>query len=202
MTDHLEPDFTLGDEDPDDGDPVAIVATRESLPIKVGEVADERTPDGMVCMATYLGDRMIARSVVPPEAFQSVMDRGLFNAAVQLGLAAVEKEPGIQGRLFALVPAEDLEDPEPEHSETDETEPWKASVPSFEDRMEEAAAEEELPEDAMVPLLLGHIVRFKKDRKHPDSLASEAADILQAVVSEERPLTNVVDRLLEDLLDE
>lgn len=198
MNDELNPEFEEDDgEDLDEnGDPVAIVATKETLPIRVAQVEDDRTPEGMVCMATFLGDRMIARSVVPPEAFQSVIDRDLFRTAVQLGLAAVEKEPGIQGRLFALVPAQELEDLDRNEPEVDD-EPWKASVPSFEEPVES-----DLPEDAMVPLLLGHIVRFTKDRKHPENLASEAADILQAVVTEERPLTNVVDRLLEDLLDD
>ena len=58
---------------------------------------------------------------------------------------------------------------------------------------------EELDDDAVVPLLLGHVVRFGRDRKHPDSLAEEAADVLRAILSEDRPLTNIVDKIIEDL---
>ena len=53
--------------------------------------------------------------------------------------------------------------------------------------------------EEVVPLLLGHIVRFSRDRRHPDDLAAEAADVLRAVLSDDRPLTNVIDKILEDL---
>ena len=68
-------------------------------------------------------------------------------------------------------------------------------MPSFEDR-----THEEIPENAVVPLLLGHIVRFQRDRKHPDDLAMEAGDVLQTIVAKESATTEVVDKLLEDLL--
>jgi len=74
-------------------------------------------------------------------------------------------------------------------------EPWAASVPRFEDSDSETEQEQE----TVVPLLLGHIVRFARDRRHPEDLASEAADILRAILSNERPLSEVVDKILEDL---
>ena len=64
---------------------------------------------------------------------------------------------------------------------------------------DEADEDEEMDGEAIVPLLLGHVVRFGRDRKHPDSLAEEAADVLRAILSEDRPLTNIVDKIIEEL---
>ena len=175
-----------GDDRPER--PVAFVSTQQSVPLQVDQVPDDRTPDGMICMGTFFQERLIARSIVPPEALGELEAQGIFASPVRLGLAAVEQDPGLQCRLFALLPASQFEEEESE-------EPWAASVPRFEDVLQGADEEQ----DAIVPLLLGHIVRFRKDRKHPDDLAAEAADVLRAVLSEDRPLTDVVDKILEDL---
>lgn len=169
---------------------MVLVATRDLVPLQVSAIDDDRTPEGMACMGSFVHDRLIARSVVPPEALAELDERQVFASPVRLALAAVEDDPGLQCRLFALLPATRFEDAEPE-------EPWAASVPRFED----GEAEGTTDPDAIVPVLLGHIVRFQRDRKHPEDLAEEAADILRAVLADERPLTNVVDKLLEDLLD-
>lgn len=184
-------EFFPPDEDRPSQD-VALVSTQQEVVIGVKEVSDDRTPEGMTCMASYLNERLIARSVVHPEFLDELLSRDVFAEPVRLALAAVEGDPGLQCRLFALLPAQQFqEEEEPE-------EPWAASVPKFEAEPEE----EEVPEDAVVPLLLGHILRFTKDRKHPDDLASEAADVLQAVVSSSAHLGNVVDKVLEDLLED
>lgn len=170
--------------------PIAFVSTQQTIPLRVAEVDDHRTPDGMRCMGTYFKGRLIARSVVPPEALGELESHEVFASPVRLGLAAVEQSPGLQCRLFALLPASHFEEDEPR-------EPWLDSVPRFEDTVPETDDDEE--EEIIIPILLGHIVRFKQDRKHPEDLASEAADVLRAILSEERPLKNVVDKLLEDL---
>ncbi len=172
---------------------VAFVATQDPVSVHVAEIADSRTPEGMICMGTFLKSdkKPIARSAVPPDMLSDIEARDAFADPVRLALAAVEEEPGLQCRLFALLPAEYFQEPESEEPE----EPWAASVPRFEDR-----ERQELPKNAVVPLLLGHIVRFKRDRKHPDNLAMEAGDVLQTILSKESPTTEVVDKLLEDLL--
>jgi len=179
---------------------VAFVSTQQTVVLQIGEIADDRTPEDMVCMGVFFHDRLIARSIVPPEAFEQLEAQDVFAEPVRLGLAAVEEDPGLQCRLFALLPASRFQEPEGGY-EPDE--PWAASVPSFEDVLqadnEGEDDEEPLDDDAIVPLLLGHVVRFGRDRKHPDSLAEEAADVLRAILSEDRPLTNIVDKLLEDL---
>ena len=173
--------------------PVAFVSTQQSIQLNVNEVQDDRTPEGMVCMGTFFRRRLIARSIVAPEALAELQSQQVFSGPVRLGLAAVEQSPGLQCRLYALLPASQFKEKEEEPEE-----PWMASVPRFED---ESYGKETKPEDEeeVVPLLLGHIVRFSRDRRHPDDLAAEAADVLRAVLSDDRPLTNVIDKILEDL---
>ena len=179
---------------------VAFVSTQQTVDLHIDEIDDDRTPDDMVCMGVFFQDRLIARSIVPPEALQQLEAQDVFADPVRLGLAAVEEDPGLQCRLFALLPAERFQEPA---QESEPEEPWAASVPRFEDVLQSAADEgdedEELEGEAIVPVLLGHVVRFGRDRKHPDSLAEEAADVLRAILSDDRPLTNIVDKILEDL---
>lgn len=171
--------------------PVAFVSTQQSIQLQVDEVDDDRTPEGMVCMGTFFRKRLIARSIVPPEALSELENQDVFHSPVRLGLAAVEQDPGLQCRLYALLPASQFQE------EEEAEEPWMASVPRFEDSYHESGGDPE--EEEIVPLLLGHIVRFSRDRRHPEDLAAEAADVLRAILSEERPLTNVIDKILEDL---
>jgi hypothetical protein len=188
----LEDPFQPEDEEKPET-PVAFVSTQEPVTLRVAEVDDDRMPEGMICMGTFFDDRLIARSAVTPEALTELVDRSVFEAPVRLALAAVEEEPGLQCRLFALLPVTQLQ-------ETDEEpdEPWAESVPRYEDVLDD----DEEEDDALASILLGHIVRFQKDRKHPSDLAAEAADILRTILTNEQPLTNVVDKLLDDLLDD
>ncbi len=186
-----EPEFDESDEESSQKQ-VAFVATQDPVSLRVSEIPYWRTPDVMFCMGTFLKDQAqpIARSAVPDDMLSDLEASGAFGHPVRLALAAVEEQPGLQCRLFALLPAEHFRE-----TESEPKEPWAASVPSFEDR-----THEEIPENAVVPLLLGHIVRFQRDRKHPDDLAMEAGDVLQTIVAKESATTEVVDKLLEDLL--
>lgn len=168
----------------------AFVLTEQPVPLEITPLEDDRTPEGMVCLGTRIRGRLVARCVVPPVAAEFVLERGLFEQPVPLALAAETADPGLQCRLFAVVllNPEDFVEPEEDGSE-----PWSASVPSWEGE----AAEPAEPRQAAV--LLGHIVRFQRDRKHPDNLALEAADILTTIV--QGRVLDVVDKVLEDLLD-
>lgn len=182
----------------DQPSPVALVVTDQPVAIRVEPLEDERTPEGMRCLGTWTGDRLVARCVVDPEAAAFLEEAGLFDDPVRLALAAQRAAPGLQCRLFALVelPAELLEDQEEEDEEAPE--PWAASVPSSAfDRITPSDAEQPSgPRQAAV--LLGHIVRFDRDRRHPEHLALEAADVLSSIVSGK--VGEVVDKVLEDLL--
>lgn len=172
--------------------PLALVLTDGPVSIQVRPMEDERTPEGLVCLGTWFEGRLIGRCVVPPEVAAFLKDQALLDAPVPLALAAREEPPGLQCRLFAVI---DL--PREAGEEGDEAEPWADSVPSssYEQVIRAGEAEGDARQAAV---LLGHIVRFAKDRKHPGDLPMEAADVLATLVAGRA--TEVVDRVLEDLL--
>jgi hypothetical protein len=171
--------------------PAAIAATAEPVQLKVGLIEDERVPAEMVCMGTYRNGRLVARSVLSPEAWAQIQEHGFFDQPLQVVLVARVAPPGLQCQLFAMVPLPE-EDPE------EAAEPWAASVPSssYEASLDEESAESEDPRVAPVPL--GNIVRYQRDRVHPDSLPLETADVLKKII--EGDAAEVVDRALADLL--
>jgi len=185
---------------PEDGEaptPAAIAATEHPVQITVGLVDDDRIPDGMVCMGSYRNGRLIARSVLPPEAWGQIHEFGIFDDPVQIVLVARAAPPGLQCQLYAMVPLPDEEDDESE-------EPWSASVPgaSYESAVEadqdDDAEGEGGDELSVAPIPLGNIVRYEHDRVHPESLPLEAVDVLRRIIDGET--SEVVDRALADLL--
>lgn len=184
----------MSDEGPEGR--VALVVTDRPVPISVAPLEDERTPEGMVCLGTSLRGQLVARCVVPPEAAAFLAGRAFFAEPVRLALAAEEADPGLQCRLFALV----LLSADALTEEEEAPEPWAESVPSS--GYEEAVRDSEdgpagTPRQAAI--LLGHVVRFDRDRRHPGSLPLEAADVLATIVSGQ--VSEVVDKIIEDLLE-
>ncbi|HEU4681857.1 MAG TPA: hypothetical protein VFS51_08930 [Gemmatimonadales bacterium] len=171
--------------------PAAIAATEEPVELKVGLIEDDRVPAGMVCMGTYRNGRLVARSVLAPEAWAQIQEHHFFDQPLQVVLVARVAPPGLQCQLFAMVP---IPEEEPDEAE----EPWAASVPSssYEALVESDGAGSEDPQVAPIPL--GNIVRYARDRVHPDSLPLETADILRRII--EGGASEVVDRALVDLL--
>jgi hypothetical protein len=171
--------------------PAAIAATAEPVQLEVGLIEDDRVPAEMVCMGTYRNGRLVARSVMSPEAWDQIQAHGFFNEPLQVVLVARLAPPGLQCQLFAMVPLPEEMGDEPE-------EPWSASVPSssYEASVAEEPDQSEDPEVAPVPL--GNIVRYQRDRVHPESLPLETADILKKIIEGET--AEVVDRALADLL--
>ena len=190
------------DQTPDETPPppFVMVTTSAAVDITVREVLDERTPDDAVCLGTFYEGRLIARCIVPPDALAAVDDHALFVDPVYLGLLGFEEPPGLQCRLLAFVDKTLLPPDEDEEEEAEE--PWRASVPrpNFETAGDGGQALEMGEPEGTVPILLGHIVRLSKDRKHPDDLADEAMDVLATILT--GSVSEVVDRVLEDLLGE
>jgi hypothetical protein len=198
-------DLGLPSSEGGEGRPSVLVATSTPVQVRVEPVADERTPEGSVCLGTYIGDRLVGRRVAPTEALDELREFHLFDQPVHLGLVAFEESPGLQCRLLALLPADRFPVVEEgEEEEEDESEPWRASVPApaFEAERERDSGEEgeppSLEDGAAVPVYLGNIVRLSRDRKHPEDLAAEASDVLMTVLT--GAVSEVVDRVLEDLL--
>jgi hypothetical protein len=182
-------DPSLPSEDDAAPVPAAIAATDEPIQLTVGLVEDERVPPDMVCMGTYRNQRLVARSVITPEAWEQIVRHRFFDEPLQVVLVARVAPPGLQCQLFAMVPLPEQETEEPD-------EPWAASVPSSSYEASIAAEEETEPQVAPVPL--GNIVRYERDRVHPESLPLETADVLRKIV--EGNATEVVDRALAELL--
>lgn len=184
--------------------PAVFVTTREPIALVVSRLDDPRAPESSA-LAAYIDGRMVARSAMPPEAIERLVDLKLFEGPVPLGLFAYEEAPGLQCRLFALVPRAALE------ADAHASEPWKASVPSYEamrdaeddmdDDMDEDDDEDGDDEESPYEtILLGHIVRFAKDRKYPDNLAEEAVDILTRIIHGAEPLEDADRKAIDDLL--
>lgn len=178
--------------------PGAVLATTdEPVPLEVREIPDDRVPDGMRCLGTFLDGQLVARCAVPPGAAEYFDRHGLFGAPRQLVLAAREEEPGLRCELYAIVPMPSAPMADGEGDDA-EAEPWAASVPGSGYEAAVASAEAEDEEPTMAAVLLGQIIRFRKDRKHPESLPLETVDVLARIVSGR--VVEVVDRVLDDLL--
>lgn len=191
-------DFEFPDDDElPDGEAArqaVFVTTREPVPITINRLDDARAPESSA-LAAYIDGRMVARSAMPREAIQRLIDLNLFEKPVPLGLFAFEEDPGMQCRLFALIPRSSME------SEAHSDEPWKASVPSYEAPAGDSDdEEEEVAGSPYETILLGHIVRFSRDRRHPDSLAEEAIDILQQIIHGQESLEDADRKAIDDLL--
>lgn len=184
-------------DSPDDNPapiPAAIAATAEPVQLEVSLIQDDRVPADMVCMGTYCNGRLVARSVMTPEAWEQIEEHGFFDDPLQVVLVARLAPPGLQCQLFAMVPLPD--DIEEEGDETEE--PWSASVPSSSYEASVGSGEEGAEDLRVAPVPLGNIVRYQRDRVHPDSLPLETADVLKRIIEGEA--SEVVDRALADLL--
>jgi len=190
---------------------VALAATDRPLPLRVAAIEDERAGEGMSCIGSFLGPKLIARCVVPPDAAVFLLEKGLFTQPVRLALAAREATPGLQCQLFALVelPSDFFSGNGDDEEEEGEA-PWADSVPgssydravrytppSGSEALEEGA-EEASESEPQAAVFLGEIVRLERDRKHPDDLGLEAMDVLRTIVHGD--VSEVVDKVLEDLL--
>ena len=175
--------------------PAAIAATESPVQLTVGLVDDQRVPDGMVCMGSYRNGRLVAR--VGDAARGVGPDRGVRHLRrAGAGRAGRPRRAArLQCQLYAMVPLPD------EEEEDEPEEPWAASVPgsSYEASLEESDEDEEDEDEPRVaPIPLGHIVRYERDRVHPESLPLEAVDLLRKIIDGET--SEVVDRALADLL--
>lgn len=175
-----------------------LAATDQPVPIEVREIADDRVPDGMRCLGTFLDGHLVARCAVPPGAADYFDRFRVFAEPRQLVLAAREEDPGLRCELYAIVP---MPATSMEADEEESAEPWADSVPSsaYEAAIAENSQSSDSDDATMAAVLLGQIIRFRKDRKHPESLPLETVDILARIVSGR--VVEVVDKLLEDLLD-
>lgn len=174
--------------------PVVFAILEKLFPIEVKEIAHDDVPDGAVCIASFLDGRMIARTRIRAE--RSKLFRSFFDEPRPLLYRATETDDGsVEGTLCALLPY-DMVRRCIEKAELEE-EPWKASVPNVESDWKGETPDPQVPEDTMVPMPIGVVVRLAAKREHPANLAIEAASILQRVV--EGQVVEIVDQLIDSL---
>src|SRR5688500_13546465 len=97
--------------------PAAIAAPESPVRLSVSLVAEERGAEGMVGMGSFRNGRLVARSVMPPEAWRQIEEFGIFDEPVQVVLVARAAPPGLQCQLYAMVPL-------PEDDDEEDEEPW------------------------------------------------------------------------------
>ncbi len=193
-------DDNPSDHNADESRPAVFVTTRVPVPLVVSRLDDPRAPESCA-LAAYIDNRLIARSAMPAESIERLLELRLFETPVSLGLFAYEEAPGLQCRLFALVPRSALD------ATAHADEPWKQSVPSYEAARDARDDDDDDDDDddeeggiaSFEKILLGNIVRFERDRKHPADLAAEAVDILQRVIYG-APLEDADRKAIDDLL--
>ncbi len=190
------------DDAADDADEVlpprgVLAMTDTPLPIEVREIEADPIPEGMICLGTFIAETLVARCVLPAGVLEQFTSFGFFAEPRRLVLAAREADPGLRCELYALVP---LPPQASEQREAGEDEPWlaAANAQGYERAVAADAADTPPREQAQAGVLLGEVVRFTRDRKHPDSLPLEAADMLARIVAGR--VVTVVDKVLEDLL--
>ncbi len=170
-----------------------LVGTASPVRLRIEKVQHHLTPGGTVCVATYLGKRLIGRCAVPEETAEEFLQMELFNRPVSLALSVRPGGPGVEGNLLALVPLSDASSDGPPDGSGPEA--WRRSVPGA--GYDAAALANEGTEQPLAGVFLGQVVRLEEDRKHPENLLREAADMLSGVVRGR--IGNIVDRLISDV---
>lgn len=198
--------------DADGGDagegPVEIrVVTPMPVALRIAAIERDETREGERAYATYLAgdgapDRPIAVNSLPEELVASLLASTLFAEPRHLMASLHEEEGGLRGLVSALVPQDEVERWARSHEEPGEQEPWRASVPevpSFEAARDAGDDGEEAT--AVVPIPLGIIVRFPENRRHPDDVVREAADLVASLLggagmdAKQKKVENLLDGL-------
>lgn len=169
-----------------------VVASEEPLRLRTARVEHPSIPEEAFGLGTYVQGRLIGRQAVSPESVTAY--EALLSVPRRLVYVAYETEDGsVEGQLSAMIPPSEVVEFE-RSSRSEEEEPWKASVPSFESERREADVPNDREHVALLPL--GMVVRLAARRKRP-VLAAEAADVLRSLVHE--GAVEIVDQFLDTI---
>ena len=177
----------------DDGTPVpaAIAATEEPVQLKVGLIEDDRVPPEMVCMGTYRNGRLVARAVMSPEAWAQIEEHGFFDEPFRWCWSRGSPRPGSSASSLRWCRFRTT-------SRRTRRSPGRPACRARPTRRRWTRRRKEEDDPRVAPVPLGNIVRYDRDRVHPDSLPLETADVLKKII--EGDASEVVDRALSDLL--
>lgn len=210
--DHDDEHDEHGDDDEgtldDAASPIEIrVVTPMPVPLRLAAIEREETRAGERAYATYLAgegatDKPIAINSLPEELVASLLASTLFKEPRHLMASLHEEDGGLKGLVSALVPQDEVERWAREHQEAGDAEPWRASVPET-PSFESGPAGEDDDEEAtpVVPIPLGVVVRFPENRRHPDDVVREAADLIASLLggagmdAKQKKVENLLDGL-------
>lgn len=168
-----------------------VVASAEPLRLRIRQVEHPSIPQEAMGIGTFLGGNLLARQAVSAETLP--LYKSLLGTPRRLVFVAREKDDGsVEGQLAAMIQPSEIV------GERAEEEPWKESVPSWEDEVEAATGGNADDDEQQVALLpLGIVVRIAARRSHPDDLTAEAAEVLRSVVRQ--GAVEIVDQFLDTI---
>jgi hypothetical protein len=159
-------------------DHLVVVPHPTPIALEARTLQHHAVPEGAVGLGYYHGGLLIARSVVAASALETI--RSLLAVPVSVALAAREDDGGnIDGRICLVLPVDANED------EEEAAEPWRASVPPPPAEVDEegAAARPDAEEAQFALLPIGNVVRTAADRRHPEDVAGDAKEMLDALLA-------------------
>jgi len=180
-------------------DQLVVVTYPEPIVIETRPIEHFSVPEGAVGLGYYHEGHLIARGVVAPDSVDAI--KGLLDEPVSLALAATEDAEGnIDARVCLVLPMDGVAH---EEEEDDETEPWKASVPTPPMELDEGGEEEEGEDDddeeprvALLPI--GNVVRSVHDRNHPQEVEVDVWEMLENLVKGKAQ--DAAQKAIDDLL--
>ena len=170
--------------------PEVVIFPNAMFRLRLAPLEHDRAKPGEQAFATYLANddpetRPIAVGMLRSETVAALVASDLFVEPTPLMLRATEAENGqLHGVVSALLPQEALE--RFARQLATEAEPWAASVPAAPDLIpgvDDAEGGDGEEGETRAPFALGALFRFAENRKHPDDLAAEAADLFMTVLS-------------------
>lgn len=181
-----------GGASPEPGSDPVVVASAEPLRLRIRQVEHPSIPDEAMGIGTFLGTNLLARQAVSAETMP--LYRTLLARPRRLVFVARETDDGsVEGQLAAMIQPSEIVREGPEE------EPWKRSVPSWEEAEAPGAggADGGSEEEQVALLPLGVVVRIAARRSHPGDLTAEAAEVLRSVVRE--GAVEIVDQFLDTI---
>lgn len=181
-------------------DHLVVVTHPQPIVLEARPLRHDGVPDGAIALGYYHEGHLVARGVVAPEAVEAI--NGLLARPVSLALAASEDDQGnIDARVCLVLPIDPdlLEEEEEAEGEDQPGEPWKASLPDLPAGIESASVNSEGEQLKLALLPIGNVVRGRRDRHHPDSIAADAREMLDNLVGGRA--RDSVQKAIDDLLN-
>lgn len=196
-------------------DELIVVTHPEPVLLEARPLQTEAAAEGNVALAYYMGDHLVARGFVAPEAVKAI--HGILSNPVSVALAATEDGSGnIDARFCLVLPVDGDKFPLTQEGEEDgeHVEAWRESVPEVptfssdftphdiddvadEDGDADDADDDDHPRVALLPI--GNVVRNSRERHHPEDMARDLRDMLVNLI--EGKANDAVSKAIDDLLN-